>query len=199
MNDGDQAANFIYLLGVLVLVGSALMVRRIPIRQGLKMGLAWVLIFLAIFVVFALRSDFAALGDRLMQSAQGPATPVQQGETLRVRQAMDGHFWVDAELNGETVRFLVDSGATATSLSTATARRVGIEPSGGFPAIVQTANGTVAVQRGRADRIQVGSIVREGLAVHISDGFGDTNVLGMNFLSSLSGWGVEDGWLVLRP
>jgi aspartyl protease family protein len=199
VNNGDQAANFIYLLGVLVLVASALMVRRIPMRQGFKMLAAWILIFLAIFIIFALRSDFAALGDRLMQAIQGPATPVQQGETLRVRQALDGHFWVDARLNGEPVRFLIDSGATTTSISTATARRVGIEPSGGFPVVVQTANGTTTVQRGRAQRVEVGSIVREDLAVHISDGFGETNVLGMNFLSSLSGWGVEGGWLILRP
>jgi aspartyl protease family protein len=70
------------------------------------------------------------------------------GET-RVRLAPDGHFWVEAQLNGETVRFLIDSGATTTSISGDTARRVGIEPSRGFPALVKTANGTVSVQRGR--------------------------------------------------
>src|SRR3546814_3018106 len=104
VNNGDQAANFIYLLGVLVLVASALMVRRIPIRQGFKMLATWILIFLAIFIVFALRSDFAALGDRLMQSVPGTATPVQQGETLRIRQALDGPFWVDTELKGGHVQ-----------------------------------------------------------------------------------------------
>ena len=45
MNDGDQAVHFLYLIGLLVLVGSAFMVRRIPIAQGLKMFVAWVLIF----------------------------------------------------------------------------------------------------------------------------------------------------------
>jgi aspartyl protease family protein len=35
--------------------------------------------------------------------------------------------------------------------------------------------------------------------VHISDGFGDVDVLGMNFLSSLSGWSVEGRFLVLKP
>lgn len=199
MNDGDQAVHFLYLVGVLVLVASALMVRRIPLAQGLKMFAAWVLIFLAAFVAFALKDDFIALGERVLQEARGPSIPVQQGDTLRVRQAGDGHFWVDATLNGAPVRFLIDSGATTTSISSATARRAGIAPSGGFPAVVQTANGTITVQRGRADRVAVGTIVREDLAVHISDGFGETNVLGMNFLSSLSGWGVEGDWLVLRP
>ena len=47
MNDGDQALSFVYLVGLLVLVVSALLVRRIPIGQGLKMFAGWVLIFLA--------------------------------------------------------------------------------------------------------------------------------------------------------
>ncbi len=40
---------------------------------------------------------------------------------------------------------------------------------------------------------------RENVAVHISEAFGDMNVIGMNFLSSLSGWGVEGRTLILRP
>jgi aspartyl protease family protein len=124
---------------------------------------------------------------------------LQVGGNLEIKQSLDGHFWVDAKLNGEPARFLIDSGATTTSISLDTARAAGIEPSSGIPAIVNTANGTIAVQRGRAERLQVGNIVREDLAVHISNGFGETNVLGMNFLSSLSGWGVERNRLILKP
>jgi aspartyl protease family protein len=199
VNDGDQALHFIYLLGVLVLVGSALAVRRIPLGQTVKMLLAWVLIFAAGFVIFALRDDFRDLGRRVLAEGRGDPVTVSEGETLRIRQAPDGHYWVTGSINGESVRFLVDSGATVTSISAETARRAGIEARGGFPVMVQTANGTVAVQRGRAERLAVGSIERRDLPVHIHDGFGGTNVLGMNFLSSLSGWGVDQGWLVLRP
>ena len=199
MSDGNQAADFIYLIGVLVLVASALVVRRIPIGQGLKMFAGWVLIFAAVFVVFTLRDDFLALGERVVREVRGDSVPIVAGETLRIRQASDGHFWVDGSLNGEDVRFLIDSGATTTSISGNTARRTGIEPSGGFPVMVQTANGTISVQRGRAGRLRVGTIEREDFAVHVSDGFGEINVLGMNFLSSLSGWSVEGGWLILRP
>lgn len=199
MNGEDQALSFVYLIGCLILVVSALMVRRIPIGQGMKMFAGWVLIFLAAFVAFTLKDDFVALGQRVVDETRGERQVLEKGQELRVRQSMDGHFWVTAKLNGEEVRFLVDSGATTTSVSTATARRAGIVPSGGLPALVRTANGVVEVQRGRADRIEVGSIRRENLAVHMSDGFGDTNVLGMNFLSSLSAWGVEGKWLVLKP
>lgn len=197
MNDGDQAVHFIYLLGVLVLVGSALAVRRIPIAQGLKMFVGWVLIFGAAFVIFTLKDEFLALGNRVLVETRGGVEQTAGGE-VRIRQAPDGHFWVTAELNGEPVRFLVDSGATTTSISRGTAERAGIEPGGGFQAMVQTANGVVMVDRGRAESLKVGSIERDDVAVHISDAFGDMNVIGMNFLSSLSGWSVEGRTLVLR-
>ncbi len=199
MNNGDQAVHFIYLLGVLVLVASALMVRRIPIGQGLKMMIAWVLIFGAAFIVFTLKNDFIALWERVVLETRGGVIQEQAGDELRVRQSPDGHFWVNAELNGEPVRFLIDSGATTTSISAAVAERVGIRPSSGFPAMVRTANGIVAVQRGRADSLRVGTIERRDVAVHISEAFGDMNVIGMNFLSTLSSWGVEGRTLILRP
>jgi aspartyl protease family protein len=199
VSDGDQALSFVYLIGVLVLVVSALMVRRIPIGQGLKMFAGWVLIFLAAFVAFTLKDDFAALGKRVLAESRGEGEVVTAGRELRIRKAMDGHFWVNGELNGHKVRFLVDSGATVTSISSQTAQLADIPSGGGIPAMVQTANGIVPVKRARAGRLKVGTIERRDFAVHVSEAFGPMNVLGMNFLSSLSGWGVEGQWLVLRP
>ena len=198
MNEGDQAVHVLYLVGVLILVASSLLVRRIPIAQGLKMLAAWVLIFAAAFVIFTMKDDFVALWNRVVLETRGGVVQEERGQELRVRRAPDGHFWVDAELNGERVRFLVDSGATTTSISRDVAERAGIEPSKGFPAMVRTANGIVAVERGRAQTLKVGNIERRDVAVHISEAFGDMNVIGMNFLSSLSGWSVEGRTLILR-
>ena len=198
MSDGDQAVHFIYLLGCLVLVASAFMVRRIPIAQGLKMFVGWVLIFGAAFVIFTLKDEFLALGNRLMVEVRGGTVEEAAPGEVRIRQASDGHFWVDAELNGQTARFLIDSGATTTSISRAAAERSGIKPRAGFGTMVQTANGIVMVQRGRAASLKVGGIERRDIAVHISDGFGETNVIGMNFLSSLKSWSVEGRTLVLK-
>ena len=199
MNEGDQAVHLLYLFGVLVLVASALLVRRIPIGQGLKMFAAWVLIFAAAFIIFTMKNDFIALWERVVLETRGGVIQEQAGETLRIRLSPDGHFWADAEVNGEPVRFLIDSGATTTSLSSAVAERTGIRISRGLPAMVQTANGIVAVQRGRADTIKVGTIERKDLPVHVSESFGDMNVIGMNFLSTLRGWRVEGRVLVLEP
>ena len=197
MNGSDQAIHAIYLLGVLVLVGSALAVRRIPLAQGLKMFVGWVLIFGAAFIIFTLKDEFMALGNRMLLEARGGVEESAPGE-IRIRQASDGHFWVTAEVNGEPVRFLIDSGATSTSLSRSTADRVGVTPRAGFQPMVQTANGVVMVDRGRAETVKVGPIARRDVAVHISDAFGDMNVIGMNYLSTLRSWSVEGRTLVLR-
>ena len=198
VNDGDQAISFIYLLGCLVLVVSALMVRRLPIGQSLKMVLAWTLIFGVAFIAFTLKDDFLALGRRAMAEVRGDNVVETKGGEIRIRRAGDGHFWVNGEINGRAVRFLVDSGATVTTITRETAERVGVASSGGFGVMVETANGSVMVERGRAERVKVGPIERADLPVHISSTLGDTNIIGMNFLSTLSAWGVEGSTLVLK-
>jgi aspartyl protease family protein len=194
MNSGDQALALVYFLGCLLLVASAFVAHRAPIGKTLKMMLAWVLIFAAGFAVFALRDDFKALGSRIAAAAWGSRQEAQ-GSELRIPMAADGHFWVDGELNGQSVRFLVDSGATVTTISRETAQRADIATRG-FGVLVDTANGTAMVDRGRAARIKVGPIERSDFAVHVARD--DTiNVIGMNFLSTLSRWSVEGRTLVL--
>src|SRR5690606_37609116 len=109
---------------VLVLVISAFAVRRVKLGTAVKMFASWVLIFAAAFVVFNFKDDYAALGDRLLVSVRGGETVATAPGESRVRLAPDGHFWVEAEVNGQPVRFLVDSGATVTSISADTAQRV---------------------------------------------------------------------------
>lgn len=197
MSGGDQALAFIYGILMLVLVGSSFAVRRVPIGTGLKMFAAWAFIFAALFLAFTLKDDFKALGKRMMAELRGESKLVTVGDELRIRKSEDGHFWVDGKVNGETVAFLIDSGATTTTLSAGAAGAAGVEPSSRFRTIVSTANGQVSVARGRI-RLKVGTIEREDFAVHITDS-DDISLLGMNFLSSLTSWRVEGDWLVLQP
>jgi len=197
VSDGGQALNLIYLLIILVAVAGAFSIRRVPVGRTVKMALAWVLIFVVGFAIFALREDFKALGARIWAAVTGGTTQQVQGGELRIAMAEDGHFWVEAEVNGRTTRFLVDSGATVTTIGRDTAREAGIAPDGrGAP--VSTANGVVIMDRGRAERLQVGPIERTDFPVYIARD--DTiNVIGMNFLSSLTRWSVEGRTLVLQP
>ncbi|PTQ10235.1 TIGR02281 family clan AA aspartic protease [Sphingomonas oleivorans] len=196
---GGDGLSVVMIMLMLVLVVSALAARRLPPATFVKMALGWLAIFMAGFLIYAYRHEFAGLGDRL-RGALYPETPVAQGGELRIPMASDGHFWVRANVNGTELRFLIDSGATMTALSVDGARSAGIDiDHGGFPVAVNTANGLIYARRLRIDRLELANVVRQDLGAISAPEFGDTNVLGMNFLSSLQGWGVEQGTLILRP
>ena len=194
---GEEQASVRLLIGCLVLVASALLVRD-SIAQGLKMFAGWALIFLAVFADFILKATIPRAreqvdGGRPREGRMAPAAemtdPAIAGWRFLGRCRAERP---ESALPGRQRRH-------RPPLSTTTARRAGIEPIGGFPVMVNTANGNVQASRGRADRLRVGTIERLDLPVHIAEEFGPTDVLGMNFLSSLSSWGVEGQWLVLKP
>ncbi|MES2326798.1 MAG: TIGR02281 family clan AA aspartic protease [Pseudomonadota bacterium] len=190
----DLMLGGLYLLMAAMLVMGALMSRREPVAKMLTMALAWVAIFAGGFILFTFRDNLGWVAQRLKSEAVG--TPVTQGKETRIPMAIDGHFWVDARLNGHDVRFLVDSGATTTTIDRNTAKMAGIEISPRRDQYVRTGNGVIKVASGRADDLTVGGITRRDIALEIADN-DDLNVLGMNYLSSLSRWGVEGRWLVL--
>ena len=191
----DDTPRTLYLLLLLLLVGSSLIGMRLPIGKVMKMAAAWVAIFGIAFILFAFRDDFSALGQRLKAELTG--TPIESGEELRIPISEDGHFWVTAKVNDRDVRLMVDSGASVTTISQDVASAAGVERTG-RAMTVSTANGTVEMAGARAARFQLGPIHRTGFAVNINDR-DNLNVLGMNFLSSLSSWRVEGNYLVLKP
>lgn len=192
---GDDSGRLIYLALCIVLVASSLIGMRLPIGKTVKMLLAWVMIFAVVFALFTFRSEFSAFGSRLKAEALG--SPIEAGEEMRIAMREDGHFWVEASVNGSPAQFLVDSGASVTTVSPDLAAAADLA-TGMRIADVETANGNVQMPVVTADQFSVGRIARTDFTLFVNNA-DSTNVLGMNFLSSLSSWRVEGNMLVLRP
>ncbi len=195
----NDTGSLIYAVLLLVLVASSLFARRLPIGETLKMLLSWVLIFAALFVLFTFRADLKIVWDRVATEL-GLGNGAQKDGTLRLPRDPNGHFSVMVRVNGNDVRFMIDSGATTTSMSLAAAKAANVDvDQSGFPVVVETANGTAEMRRARLERMTVGSIQRDDFPVLVSDTLGETNLLGMNFLDTLKGWRVEGNSLILNP
>lgn len=196
----DQSLNLIWAAGALILVGSALFSRRIGFGEIIRTALSWVAIFAVFIVAFSYKDQILGVWNHVSGEVTGENEQRVVGTTLRIKQSQDGHFWANAMVNDIPVRFLIDSGATTTAMNATTARETGVDMSEiGFPTILTTANGDVEAQRGTIENLQVGSMVAEKLPIVVSEAFGESNVIGMNFLSKLQSWRVEGTVMVLEP
>ena len=198
--DGGDKASALYLTIILiaVLIGSVSL-RRIGFGRALGMAAAWVGIFAVILIATSYREEAAGVFGRLTGTVD-PARGRVEGQEFLVTARRDGHFWVRGTINGEPLLFLVDTGASGIVLTAAAAERVGIDTASlSFDQIARTANGTVRGASTRVATLEVGPIVRSDMPVSITQGELDTNLLGMTFLRTLSGWRVEGDTLIMRP
>lgn len=197
---GDQSADLIWYGLASTLVLSALLSRRMPLKSTLLMALGWIGIFAVALVAFSYHRELGSAAEKVGREVTGRAEQRADGTMLRVSMAGDGHFWVDGNINGTQARFLIDSGATITGLTRQTALAAGLNIDDGGPGLaLNTANGTIVAKRSSIARLQVGPVSTGDLPIVVSDKFGGVNVLGMNFLSRLKGWRVENGEMVLQP
>ena len=205
--DGDLTASTLWYVLVLVLVGSSLIGRRLAWGSLLRLALLWVAIFAGLFGLFTLAQDQGYLTGRWAEEGlpRGDAPPKlppvrTEGQAIRIPVARDGHYWVEATINGTPARFLIDSGATVTALSEPTARAAGLNYDVGAPGVVMTtANGKVEARRSSIATLTIGPVIASDLPVVVSPAFGEINVIGMNMLSRLKSWGVQNGEMVLTP
>lgn len=208
MDGTDQAASTLWYVLALVLVGSALVARRLQLGGMIRMALLWVVIFAGLLGLFKLGERSGWFAGKLAEQgavASGdvpPSLPAArtEGQALRIPVAPDGHYWVEGTINGSATRFLIDSGATITALSEQSARAAGLNFELQGPGVIMTtANGKIAAKRARVATLAIGPVRASDIDVVVSPAFGEVNVIGMNLLSKLKSWGVQNGEMVLTP
>ncbi|MCU7935732.1 MAG: retroviral-like aspartic protease family protein [Candidatus Thiodiazotropha sp. (ex Dulcina madagascariensis)] len=116
--------------------------------------------------------------------------------TAKVWRNQAGAYTTVGTINGLTVNFLVDTGATAVAMHASQAKRLGISYRlEGKPIYVNTANGTTSAYEVTLERVQVGDITLRQIRGFVIDGIGPNRVLlGMSFLNRVK---MEDKGEVL--
>ena len=116
-----------------------------------------------------------------------------------INRSDDGHFYVDAEVNGQLVHFVVDTGATSVALTLADAQRVGIPVSPErFEVVGRGASGDVRGQEININRIAIDQ--KEVYDAHglVLDTGLDVSLLGQSFLSKVGTVLIEGDQMTLR-
>jgi len=122
----------------------------------------------------------------LGRASGGAAGATGEGREIVLSAGPGGHFVTSGSINGRTVQFVVDTGATYVSLGQSDADRIGLKYKDGRRGTINTANGAVGAYLTSIDSVRVGDVqVYNVHAVVVPNSMGMV-LLGNSFLSRFS-------------
>ncbi|MFY9239390.1 MAG: TIGR02281 family clan AA aspartic protease [Roseovarius sp.] len=190
--DNIDTAQLIYLS----LLGGAiafwfLVANRGQMGKVLQGAVMWGLIFIAVIAAYGLWGDIQTT----VQPRQTVST--ETGQIILPRGA-GGHYFLEAEVNGTPMRFVVDTGATHVVLSQEDAARIGFDPDAlTYFGTAQTANGIVRTAPVEIDTITIGDLTDRGVRAVVNEGDLFESLLGMSYLERFSNIQIANDRLIL--
>lgn len=113
-------------------------------------------------------------------------TSASASERVVLSAGDGGHFMASGQVNGGSIRFLVDTGATVVAIPASDARRIGINYLNAPRALVQTANGTASAFQVKFDTVSVGGLTLNNVDGMVLESGLAMPLLGMSFLKRTS-------------
>jgi len=129
------------------------------------------------------------------------ATPAPRSAPLSelvLQAGAHGHFMVDAAVNGQTITFLVDTGASSIYLTPQDAARLGWTPARlTYSERYSTASGEVRAAPVTLRTLRIGQLELYDLPASVGEQQSSTSLLGMTFLKRLDSYQVRGNRLIL--
>ncbi|AWX94086.1 TIGR02281 family clan AA aspartic protease [Paracoccus mutanolyticus] len=189
---GDVLGRMAYLVLLLVAVGGFLLF-ELRARPGktLRLAAAWAMIFLGVIALAGLWGD--------IRQTVAPQARMLEGGRIEVPMGGDGHFHLTARVNGQPVRFVIDTGATTIASAEDDARRAGIDPDSlAFVGQARTANGMVQTATVMLDSLTIGEIAEYDVPAVVLRSDLDLSLMGMSYLSRFARVSIEGNRLILE-
>jgi aspartyl protease family protein len=196
----NQTAQLIPLIVILIIFAAGLFGRRHRASELLWGLVLWGGLFAAAMLAYAYRDELTGVAGRVAGELQpGIAMVDTEGGTATFRRGNNGHFQVNATVNGHTTPMIFDTGASAVVLTVPDAKSAGIDTDGlRYIVPVSTANGMGMAARVRLGSLEVGGILRRNITAFVTEeGALETSLLGMTFLETLSRYSVSQNSLEL--
>jgi aspartyl protease family protein len=151
---------------------------------------------------YAAQIHAGTLAPTVMAANSGTSSASSSSDSREVviPPSANGHFQVEASVDGRRMNFMVDTGASLIALTERDAAMLGIHPAESeYVAMVRTANGTVRAAPVELDMVEIDDIVMHNVsAIVLPDGALSDNLLGLSFLQRLHRFEYADGKLVLE-
>lgn len=166
----------------------------------LRMALA--VVVTGLVVVFLLDSEEPTEGAPVatvnVLTAEGLYDSDRPVSELVLKAGPHGHFLVDATVNGESLRFMVDTGASSIYLTPRDAERIGWPARRlDFSERYDTAAGEVRAAPVTLRNLRIGELELYDLPASVGERPGSLSLLGMTFLKRFESYEVRGDTLIL--
>ncbi len=200
----DKFVSAASTLLILAAVGTRFIGNGQPLSQTLRHAGFWIIIGIGLIGAYQYRFAFQDFTSKvslgLVPSRPHTATGEDGALSVIIGKAANGHFEVDAQVNGQATSFMIDTGASGIVLSSNDASNIGINANDlSFIVPVSTANGSAMAAPVNLDQLVIGGIVRKNLrALVAQQGRLDQSLLGMDYLNTLSSFTVKQDEMLLH-
>ena len=189
-----ETSRLIYLILLLLMVAGWFYMQN---RQGLNKSLQQIAVWGMIFIGAA--AGYGLWGD----IARNSGIPRQSYETgtgaVTIPRSADGHYYLTALVNGEAIRFVVDTGASDMVLTRQDAERAGLSPETlNYLGRATTANGEVRTAYVRLSEVQLGEVSDFDVPAVVNDGEMPQSLLGMGYLQRWGRIEIANNELILK-
>ena len=189
---GDNTASLIYLVVLLVAIGSWVFVQnRLSLGKVIQQLAIWAFIFIGVIAVYGLWGD-------IRHTVQPQQMVLEDQGQVVVPQSADGHYYLTLQINGQPLQAMVDTGASDLVLSMEDAERIGIDTETlRFLGRASTANGEVRTARVTLDDVSLGATVDNNVSAVVNQGDQRKTLLGMSYLRRWSSFEIRDSQMIL--
>ncbi len=190
----DDKMQLLYL-GILLSI-CGLSARRFPLNQTMRYSAIWFCLIFAIIFAYSFKDDL--LNSRIMAELMPNRARINSDGNIVIRASQDGHFYIEAKVNGVPVNFMVDTGASDVVLTQHDASRIGINTSElNYSRTYKTANGVTGGALVKLHRLQIGNSIIDDFPASVNQGELDNSLLGMSLLRKLGGFKIEGEQMVI--
>ena len=191
--------NAVYLSVLLLVVAASYIVGNSSRLKDFRAFAVWSGIIATLVLIYSFRDDGLLLWQRFAASTVPGYFMESDGELVLMR-SQNGMFEVKAKVNGTSVTFMFDTGASAVALTAKDAENAGIRLlESDYTSRVQTANGEARAAEVTLDTLQIGNLTEQNVkALVAKPGAMDQSLLGHSFLDRLSSYEVKGDKLTLR-
>lgn len=187
-----EIGNLIYLVVLLSAVAFWFFAQnRNSLGKTMQHALTWGLLFIGVIAAVGLWED--------IRSTVRPTQAVfEDAGRIEIPRSPDSHYYLALDVNGATIHFVVDTGASDMVLTKQDAVRAGLDPSElPFVGRANTANGMVRTAPVILDEVRLGGMIDRRVSASVNEGKMDQSLLGMSYLQRFSQITIAGNKLIL--